>query len=267
MVNKLILFICLLGLMNACTYRKQEMELVETKCKNFKVETPLYEWIEDPTCDGDPKTGQLKIVINYSGEADCINKVLIEPEFYKVDNTKLTAQSYTSSVTVGEPTIEITGTEIILIFDFEMLTIADANDLNHILFEFYTTNEIGNKSKPISLRVNGTCSTVASNTYTVQQTVDVPSKNVVVTFFDDAAEDQDVISVNLNGVWVIENLTLTNAEQNFSFVVNNGNNNLVVFAVNEGTTGPNTVAIKVNGGTSINLSPDLETGKAINIRF
>lgn len=267
MVNKIILVLSLIGLINSCTYRKQEMELIETKCKKFKVETPLYEWLEDPTCDGDPKTGQLRIVLNYSGEADCIKNVLIEPQFYRVDNSKLEPQSYTSSVTVGEPSIQITSTEIILIFDFEMKTNEEANDLNHILFEFYTTNEIGNKSKPISLRVNGTCSTVADNTYTVQQTVDVNSKNVVVTFFDDAAEDQDVISVNLNGVWVIENLTLTNAEQNFSFVVNNGNNDLVVFAVNEGTTGPNTVAIKINGGTSINLSPDLETGKAINIRF
>ena len=83
-------------------------------------------------------------------------------------------------------------------------------------------------------------------------------------------EDGDLVSVYLNGMWIIENHFLLNAGTLFTYstsLLNPGSNDLVVFALNEGSSGPNTVSISINGDEIENFSPGMLTGEAVEINF
>src|SRR5206468_667864 len=107
-------------------------------------------------------------------------------------------------------------------------------DFDHLYLKLHTENELGAESNDVELRANGLCSTVDPSTYTVKSTVNVTSNKVNITFRDYASEDGDIISVYLNGKWVLENYTLTNAGKTFTFDILSGNNYLVIYANNQG---------------------------------
>jgi hypothetical protein len=131
----------------------------------------------------------------------------------------------------------------------------------------HTENKLGDQSKVTQLRINGKCSVVNPSSYTVKDTVTVNSNQITVKFWDDGSEDGDIISVNLNNSWVLENYELKNAGETFTFTINSGANNFVLFAENQGKVGPNTCALSINGGDKTTLNADLKTGQAIKIVF
>ena len=52
-----------------------------------------------------------------------------------------------------------------------------------------------------------------------------------------------------------------------AIALDSGANDLVVFALNEGTSGPNTVAIAIDDVEIQSFSPGMLTGEAVQINF
>lgn len=258
--------LCLLLISFSCTQRKVDLEVFEKDCKNFKIKNPTYQNIFDPSC-GVGVTGQFRVVFEIDGEDKCLKRVSNAPIFYDAQNNILTGVTFQEKITLGDPNITRNGNTITYIFEYSFQNTTEADRLNHIYLRFNTENEIGNPSNALEVRLNMQCSTVDPSTYTNKASVNVNSSVVSIRFWDNAAEDGDIISVNLNGVWVLENYMITNAGQTFNFNINNGTNRLVVYAVNQGKSGPNTLSIAVNSGSEIRLDPALLTGQSVNINF
>lgn len=265
-MKQAILFLFILTAFG-CTKKSLELELIESKCKKFKIYSPTYQWQEDPSCGGSTTTGILKIKFKHEGEKDCIHLIDLSPDFYNTNNNKISNVNFSKQLFKSEPEVEVYDDSVTFIFRFTFASNADADALNHIYLKFNTENELGNESKTTEVRINAGCSSVHSSSYTVTQTVEVYNETVKVTLWDDAAEDGDIVSIYLNGVWVLENIQLLNQPQNFYLKINPGDNHLILFAVNEGDVGPNTVAMKINDGSDLTISPDLLKGQAVNLTW
>ncbi len=91
-----------------------------------------------------------------------------------------------------------------------------------------------------------------------QRTIVVHSKQIKICFYDDDKADGDSVSVNLNGIWVLEEHLLANKSPNIKenkvikCTLNSADKNyLVSRAWNLGKFPPNTLAIDVDDGVAI----------------
>ncbi len=73
----------------------------------------------------------------------------------------------------------------------------------------------------------------------------VHSKEIKIRVWDINIEDGDIISVNLNGKWVLDHFQLTNAGSVFEFTLENQRSYLVLHAHNLGEIPPNTAGISI----------------------
>lgn len=76
----------------------------------------------------------------------------------------------------------------------------------------------------------------------------VHSKHIRIRLWDINQEDGDIVSINLNGEWVIDNYVLTNKGEYFEFKLDGQVNYLVLHAHNLGEIPPNTAGISVSDG-------------------
>jgi hypothetical protein len=88
-----------------------------------------------------------------------------------------------------------------------------------------------------------------------QKTVEVKGQNITIYAFDNEKEDGDIVSININGVWVLERYTLKKKinpptpKAIIKFTLNDGDSNyLVSKAWNLGSIPPNTLTIEINDG-------------------
>ena len=191
--------------------------------------------------------------------------------FYPKTNDEISDVTYSEKVV--QPDFTVSGDQISYRLEVAFSSMEDALAFNHAVLDFHTENEIGNKSNTLQIRLNTSCSEVDPSTYDVNtNSVTIPSSQAIfnIILWDNASEDGDIVSLYLNGDWIIENHTLLNDSSSFNFstdLLNSGANDLVVFALNEGTSGPNTVSIYVNGEEIDDFNPGLLTGEAVRIDF
>ncbi len=77
-----------------------------------------------------------------------------------------------------------------------------------------------------------------------QQSIKVDKKEFTLQIFDHKEQDGDIISVNLNGKWIIEKQVLKNRPYKFKIKLNpKGENYILLHAENLGKIPPNTAAI------------------------
>jgi hypothetical protein len=88
-----------------------------------------------------------------------------------------------------------------------------------------------------------------------QKTVEVKGQNITIYAFDNEKEDGDIVSININGVWVLERYTLKKKinpptpKAMIKFTLKDGDSNyLVSKAWNLGSIPPNTLTIEINDG-------------------
>jgi WD40 repeat protein len=106
---------------------------------------------------------------------------------------------------------------------------------------------------------------------TASRPVEVASKNVSLYVWDDDQVDGDIISLNFNGKWVLNNFKLGKKKKVVNVVLDEkGNNFLLLYAHNEGDTPPNTAGISIYDGSSetrLVLKSDLKTCDAVRLKL
>lgn len=82
-----------------------------------------------------------------------------------------------------------------------------------------------------------------------QACMELKQMKVNLVLWDCGIEDNDTVSINLNGEWILHNFRLTNAKQEIEVTLNPGENQLTLLANNLGDIPDNTaaIAIKENG--------------------
>ncbi len=98
----------------------------------------------------------------------------------------------------------------------------------------------------------------------------VHSKEIKIRVWDINIEDGDIISVNLNGEWVLQNYQLTNAGEVFEFTLKDQDSFLVLHAHNLGEIPPNTAGIAIsdkNGMQETVLRSNMYESDALLIEY
>ena len=273
-IFKCFLFIFLMIGIQFCSKQSINIDIVEVACRNFTLDRPSYERLSDP-CQGGLNASFDVSFIYKKGDADCLYAIDILPDFYdsidqKINNTIFKPQLLKSDAEVA---IDPLNNTVTFRFDVEFANLSDADNFNHLILKFNTRTETDEPSNFLELRMIASCAVVTPNSYTTNsQAVTVPpgASCFEIKLWDDAAEDGDIVSVYLNSEWIYDNLTLTNAGDSICWLVsklNSGANDLVVFAINEGASGPNTVAIAINGVEILNFNPGMLEGEAVQINF
>lgn len=105
-----------------------------------------------------------------------------------------------------------------------------------------------------------------------QDELSISNPEVSIFLWDHGADDQDTISININGVWVLENYRLSKEKKEIKFRFDPGNphNVIILYAHNLGRISPNTAAIMIDDGVeqqSSRLRSNLNSNGAIHVNF
>lgn len=98
--------------------------------------------------------------------------------------------------------------------------------------------------------------------------ITVESKTITLDVWDHNIEDGDIISLNLNGEWVLESHTIHTVKHQLILQLTEKENILVLHAVNLGSSPPNTASMIINDGVTeqkLVLNSDKGKSEAIKI--
>ena len=121
-----------------------------------------------------------------------------------------------------------------------------------------TTEVIFEKTKDINGRKTETVETIL-----------VKDKKIMIKIWDDDKVDGDVVSLNLNGIWILKNYRLKKQAKNIIIDLPEDSNELILYAESLGEMPPNTAAISIWNGKekikSLVLNSDKGRSEAIKI--
>ncbi len=87
---------------------------------------------------------------------------------------------------------------------------------------------------------------------------------VPIKIWDDLEEDGDIISLSLNGEWVLRNYKVRKESLEIELNLDRSENYLLMYAENLGEIAPNTAVVEI-GNKRIKLSSDLRKSDAIKL--
>ena len=104
-----------------------------------------------------------------------------------------------------------------------------------------------------------------------QHNISLKNNKLILEIWDDQKEDGDIISLSLNGNWIIENFELKKQPHIIELTLDQtGQNLLILYAINLGKSPPNTAAISVSDGENKKkfvLKSDTKTSGTISIFY
>ena len=106
-------------------------------------------------------------------------------------------------------------------------------------------------------------------TKTVGQ-INTKSDQITLALWDDAVEDGDSISLNINGKWLVQGLAVKKQTQFLTIALEPGPNKIVFIADNLGSISPNTSVLEIIDGRqrkSFKIDTDLGRNNKINIFY
>ncbi len=258
----------------SCRKKSLSLEIKEIECKNLELKNAtgtlqFNSCFNSKNNINQPLTQNIKIRFEHANKKACLDYLKLNAKFKTANGVNINNVTYKNEYLSSDPEVVLTDSYMEVLFTYTLSNQADANNLNTVEIELYSENEIQNRSNTVNLVVILACPLTTNNgiPYNVVQNVNVNSNTVNLSFADYSAEDGDIIDVYLNGDKVISSLTILNNPKFYTFTINSGTNTLVVIALNEGSSSPNTCQVQVNNGSGINLTPGLSTGQAINIKF
>jgi hypothetical protein len=95
--------------------------------------------------------------------------------------------------------------------------------------------------------------------------VTVSQRDITISVRDHASIDGDRIDLFVNGAKVLSDYTLTSSSHSVAVTLNSGENSVMVTALNEGSSSPNTVEVSVShvvSGNPVQVSTGLLTGQS-----
>lgn len=258
-------------LLSSCS-KSLDLDVVESACKNISIVTEDYEFVEDGICGSSPNNGTLEVTFTYdNADADCIHDIEPTASFYDGSNNELglSSISWSNDSILSDGTnasINSTTQTVTYQFCYQFQNLADTANLNYVVLDWHTENELDNESNEIGIRAN-IPGAILDDPGTYDETVIVTNQTIDFRIWDDAAEDGDIISINVNGVWQIENKFITNAGETVTLNLNSGSNYIVFYAVNEGSSGPNTLSASYDDGVSLqDMEMTMNKGETYNVQ-
>ena len=140
--------------------------------------------------------------------------------------------------------------------DYNAATFYGDKGINNVLFE------ISYKIKNVAAKE------IEKTSIALKEKISIPNKKTKVSIWDNNVEDGDIISLSLNGEWIVRNLEVKKCRTSFYLNLDPGENFLVMKAENTGSTPPNTAAflIETDGfSKEIILNSDMGKSEMIQI--
>jgi hypothetical protein len=109
---------------------------------------------------------------------------------------------------------------------------------------------------------------IEGRTVHITQAITVRSNEIIIRVWDDETVDGDILSLNLNGQWILSKYLLQAAPYKLEEVLKAGTNYLILHADSEGKSKPCTAAVIIYDGVreqKIILNSDLNTSSTIII--
>ncbi len=104
----------------------------------------------------------------------------------------------------------------------------------------------------------------------LKDTVQVTSRAITISIWDDSQIDNDVISIKLNDEWIVKYLEAKKEKIKFKYILTQPENFIILRADNIGEIPPNTTAVTIDDGINsrtIVLNSDLGMSEAIKINL
>lgn len=105
---------------------------------------------------------------------------------------------------------------------------------------------------------------------TVMGEMETKSAQITLALWDDALEDGDTISLNVNGKWLAQGFSVKKATQFINVMLERGPNKITFIAENLGSVPPNTSVLEIIDGKkrrSFKIETTLTSNNAINIFY
>ncbi len=260
----------MLMLLAGCVSKDLDLDVNQRGCSLFTISSPTYVVLSDPSCTGAPLVASYDITFDYSGSDACLHRIVIEPEtkIKDIDGKRIATASYAAEIldTSSLVSIDRSLKQITFRFDVTFQNAADAGSLNDAYIVFHCESSEGEETRAAKVHIIGECAGPPAGLGDPVTTINVREDQIRVKLWDNASEDGDIVSIYLNGVWVLRQYTLTNSPRTFEWPIIPGvNNDLILVANNQGSSGPNTCSISINGRAALSLDLDLETGAVIRI--
>ncbi|MEL7191569.1 MAG: hypothetical protein AAFO96_03955 [Bacteroidota bacterium] len=102
-----------------------------------------------------------------------------------------------------------------------------------------------------------------------QKVVEIEGRTATIYLWDHGAMDNDTVSVNVNGQWLLEEYRLEKQRYAIEYTFEPGNNYIILYALNLGGTPPNTASIMVDDGVNqqiLQLRSTLKTSGMLRVR-
>ena len=250
----------------SCQKKDLEIDVVETKCDGFAIRNPTYEFVEEQCGDGNNgKTFQVSF--DFDGDEDCLHLIDADVTFHDIDGNELNNVVHgPEAIPVDSSSVTVSGDEVTFTYCYHFTSLLSEDDLNYIQMTFHTENEQQDESNNIGVRINIPGAQVREPSASdIKEIIEVDSKQIQLFIFDDAAQDGDIISINVNQEWVFENKMITNDGEFVTLELEPGNDNFIMFyAVNEGDSSPNTLAGRIeDDGEPIEFDVTMNTGEVV----
>lgn len=100
--------------------------------------------------------------------------------------------------------------------------------------------------------------------------ISTQSAEVTLAIWDDALEDGDSISLNINGKWLVQGFAVKKQPQFLKVTLQQGENNIIFVADNLGAIPPNTSILEINDGkkrTSYMINTNLKQNNLVRITY
>jgi len=98
--------------------------------------------------------------------------------------------------------------------------------------------------------------------------ITVINNTITIQVWDHNLIDGDIISLNLNGEWILESYALQKEKKQITIHLTQKENTLILHAINLGSSPPNTASMTINDGTNIKsivLNSDKGKSEAVKI--
>ncbi|TAE45526.1 MAG: hypothetical protein EAY69_10175 [Cytophagales bacterium] len=134
-------------------------------------------------------------------------------------------------------------------------------------FEEYLEKPVVVENKPIVIEKP---KTLEDRTIVGKNKIKVKSRKITLEVWDQGLEDGDIISLNYNNKWILENFTIKKRKKIIEIDLEGKNNYLILHAINLGSSPPNTVAIAIKDGKKTHktfLNSNMKASDSIEIMY